>query len=58
MMLVYFPLGWYVDEVVGIWTNDQRYQYDIHFLTCGTLAVMQGFMRFSQELFLSKWCVF
>ena len=36
MILVSFPLGGCVDEVVDIQTKYQGYRYDVHFLGCHT----------------------
>ena len=39
IILVSFPLGWCVDEVVDSQANYQGYKYDDHFLWCHTFAV-------------------
>ena len=42
IILVSFPLGRCVDEVVDSRENYQRYRCDIHFLWCRTLAVIHS----------------
>ena len=40
-ILVSFLSGGYVDEVVDNWADYQWYEYDIYFLQCHTLTVIQ-----------------
>ena len=40
MILVSFPFGRRVDELVDSETNYQGYRYDIHFFRCHTFAVI------------------
>ena len=42
IILVFFPLGEYLDEVVDSQTNYQGYRYDVHFLGCHTFAVVHS----------------
>ena len=40
VILVSFPLGGCVDEIVDIQANYQGYRCDVHFLRCRTFAVI------------------
>ena len=40
IILVSFPLGGYVDDIVDSQANSEGYRYDIYFLGCHTFAVI------------------
>ena len=42
IIMVSFPLGGCVNEVVNSQVNYQGYRYDVHFLCCHTFAVMHS----------------
>ena len=66
IILVSFPLGPYVHEVVDSQANYQRCSYDVYFLGCHTFAVLHSvngegiFIRtifYVYSLKYSQWCI-